>query len=220
MKTSGVTAIALAVALAACATGGGPPAAPPSFEEVRTVALVRVRDDPGAARAKDPLDALEESLARRDVATRVVEVGPRSEAALRPLERLHARLAARIVQGPPRGGYGRRAESLGAEAAAAVAALGVDAVALHHRADAFGIGALPPPPSPVLGDPFPPSGSYPPAMGSFRRPFGAVSLVDRHGNAIWFDWGAPDSELDPSAPVNAAEAVDALLRVLGGEGEL
>jgi hypothetical protein len=217
MKTSGVTALALAAA--ACATVGEPPPGPPAFEEVRTVALVRWRDDPGVARAKDPLDALEESLAARDVATRAVEIGPRTEDASRALERLHSRLATRIVQGPPRGRYGRGAEPLGAEAADAVAALGVDAVALHHRADAFGLGALPRARAPVLGDPFPPSASPPSATLSLRRPLGALSLVDRRGNAIWFEWGAPESELDPSAPVNAAEAVDALLRVLAGEGE-
>jgi hypothetical protein len=148
-----------------------------------------------------------------------VEIGPGSEGGLRPLERLHARLAERIVQGTPRGRHGRGAERLGEEAAATVAALGVDAVALHHRAESFRLGALSSPLPPVIGDPFPPSASYPPATRSFRRPVGAVSLVDRHGNAVWFDWGAPESDLDPSAPVNAAEAVDALLGVLAGEGE-
>lgn len=215
MKTSGVAALALAAV--ACATAGEPPPGPPPFDEVRSVALVRWRDEPGVARAKDPLDALGESLAARGVATQTVEIGPRAKGALRPVERLHARLAARIVQGPPRGRRGRVPEALGEEAAAAVAALGVDAVALHHRADAFGRGALPPVP-PALGDPFAPPGPHPFATRDFHRPLGAVSLVDRRGNAIWFDWGAPDSELDPSAPVNAVEAVDALLRALAGEG--
>lgn len=217
MKTFGVAALALAAV--ACATVGEPPPGPPAFEEVRTVALVRWRDDPSVPRAKDPLDALEESLAARDVATRAVEIGPRTEDASRALERLHSRLAARILEGPPRGRRGRGAEPLGADAADAVAALGVDAVALHHRADAFGLGALPRAPAPVLGDPFPPLASHPSTAYARRRPLGALSLVDRSGNAIWFEWGAPDSELDPSAPVNAVEAVDAVLRVLAGEGE-
>jgi hypothetical protein len=215
MKTFGVAALALAAA--ACATVGEPPPGPPVFEEVRTVALVRWRDDPSVARAKDPLDALEESLAARDVATRVVEIGPGGEDAGRALERLHSRLAARIPEGPPRGRGGRGVEPLGADAGDAVAALGVDAVALHHRADAFGLGALPRAPAPVLGEPFPPPGSS--ATHARRRPLGALSLVDRGGNAIWFEWGAPESELDPTAPVNAAEAVDAVLGVLAGGGE-
>jgi hypothetical protein len=50
-----------------------------------------------------------------------------------------------------------------------------------------------------------------------RRPAGARSLVDRSGSATWFAWGAPGGELDPTQPVNAAEAIDMLLHALGGE---
>jgi hypothetical protein len=40
--------------------------------------------------------------------------------------------------------------------------------------------------------------------------------VDRSGNAIWSEWGAPLSEADPDAPINAAEAIEVLLRALAG----
>jgi hypothetical protein len=206
MTARRLVSIGGALAAAACAAvGEGAPRAP-VLNDVRTIASVRVLDARSATRAKDPLDALGESLEARGYEVRAVEVGRRPRDELRGIERLHARLGARIAAAPRAGARGRAA-ALGAEAGRAVAALGVDAVALHHRfdertlfapADPRAQGTLLPP-APVAG-----------------RPRGAVSLVDRSGNAIWSEWGAPLSEADPDAPINAAEAIEVLLRALAG----
>jgi len=39
------------------------------------------------------------------------------------------------------------------------------------------------------------------------------------GAAAWFAWGSSGDELEPSLALNAAEAIDLLLRALEGEAE-
>jgi len=212
MTSRPLAALALAgITSLSCATPGEPAPGPPPFTGVRKIALVRWRADPAAPRPKDALDALAESLAARSYETRLVEIGPRSSNDLRPLERLHARVEAFVVSAAQGGQIGRarrRAERAGAEAADAVRQHGVDAVAMLHRFDE----RFPPPFSQA------PAGSaFPRAPGPPARPTGALSLVDRDGSVIWFEWGAPGAELDPTAAVNAAEAIDLLLRALAGE---
>jgi hypothetical protein len=196
--------IVAGLALVACATADSGAQRPLAFAGIRRVALARVADrhDAGAPRAKDPLDALADSLALRGVDTRLVEP--------ERLGRLHERLDARIATAPDPapGRFGRHVEFLGQAAADAVRGLGVDAIAMYHRFDR-NRSAFPDAPA---GTPF----AARPTAG-LRRPLGALSVVDAEGNAVWFDWGAPSSELDPSAPANAAEAIDLLLHVLAGE---
>ncbi len=213
--------LALAAA-AACATLGEPqaPPGPPAFQGVRTVALVRWVDDPGRARPKDPLDALQESLAARGFATRVVELGPRRRDP-GDVYRLFERVEGRVSSGAPSGRPGRRIERVGADAArAALAAVSTDAMAAYHRLVGVPMLApLPPPTDPL--DPLAPlpGGLYPSrSLEPPYRPLGAISLVDRDGNLVWFDWGTPPS-IDLGAPANAAEAVDAALRALSGQPE-
>jgi hypothetical protein len=210
-------AVLLASACAAslsCATVGEPaPAGPPPFAGVKRIALVRARADRGGARPKDVLDALAESLAARGYEVSRKELGPSPPAELRGLERLYARVDGLVASAAPRPRYGRRVEPAGADAAEVMRALGVDAVAMYHRFDDRLL--LPPPDAPIGGSLFP---SRPEVPGT-GRPVGALSLVDASGNATWFAWGAPGADLDPSQPVNAAEAIDMLLRALGGEPE-
>ncbi len=61
MTVGPLRAAALALAaLAACApvASEGPPAGPSPFRTVKKLVLVRRVEDPGAPRARDPLDAL------------------------------------------------------------------------------------------------------------------------------------------------------------------
>lgn len=199
--------ISLALAAAACAAVQEP-AGPPPFEGVKRVALVRWHEGGGAARAKDPLDALRESLEARGYEARVVEVGRHVPDALRPAQRLHDRIAGEARSGWPRAGD--RVERMGAAAGEAARALGVDAVVLYHRREDWGL--------PTLSESraFPRPGLEPAVP--VRRPIGALTLVDAAGAARSFAWGAPGETLDPdpSSPLNAAEAIDALLGVLSG----
>jgi hypothetical protein len=213
MTISRLSALALAGALSlSCATlGEAAPATAPALGAVRRIAVVHVRPDPGAARVKDPLDALAESLAARGYETRIEEAGPGASEALRAVERLHARLEGWVAATPTRGRSGRRAEALGAEAAKVVRDLGTDAVAIYHRLDDRSFAPLPEPP---LG-----GSAFPRRYEPSRRPLGALSIVDREGNAASVAWGGAGAELDPSAPVNAAEAIDLILRALTGEPE-
>lgn len=209
---SRLVSLALALGTAGCATTGEPVErpGPPAFEGVRTLVLARWTDD-AEARPKDPLDALKESLVARGYAVRSVDLGTRTPPELRDLERLHARLAARIGSGGPRDRFARRVEPLGRETGEVVAALGVDAVALYHRFNGGPLGG-------PLPDPLAPAGSLFPATSPIeRRPLGALSMVDRAGNALWFEWGTAAVELDPEVPANPAEAIDALVAVLTGE---
>lgn len=202
----------LVAALAACATAGEPVLTPPppSFREVRSLLLVRMADD-RAGGLKDPLDGLDESLRARGYATRVVDLasGRKDQA---ELERLFLDVEARA--GAPRGErFGTRPYStLGRGAADRVAALGVDAVASFHRL--AGLRALRPADAgPVLPGTLLPG----PAVTPARGPTGALALVDRAGNVATFAWGETTALDDPDVPVNAAEAIDLLVRTLSGE---
>ncbi len=210
---SRVAIVALA-ALAACATTGEPIAPPPpSFREVRTLVLVRTTDG-RAGRPKDPLDGLDESLRARGYTTRVVELGSRPPPDQAALERLFVQLESRA--GAPRTDrFGARSYGdAGRAAGETVAALGVDAVASYHRLE--GRRPLPPPSS----EPTLPGGVFPgPAVVSTRGPMGALVLVDRQGHVATFAWGETTDFDDPSVPVNAAEAIDLLVRALAGSAE-
>ncbi len=207
---------ALALALAACATvadtaTGGPP----PFQGVKSLALARWNDDPSTPRPKDPLDALKESLDGRGYQTRVVELGPRmpSSPEARELARLFEAVRSRAASGG-REAWARSAGGADPQAGKVVAALGVDAVALYHRFDDRASPAYAD--APAAASPFgTPRTAFPPF-----RPLGALSLVDRGGRIVSFAWGSQrlqDPQLDPSAPVNAAEAVDDVIRALTGE---
>ncbi len=207
--THGKTRIALALvaALLACA-GIEPPPGPSPFREVKKLVLVRRVDDLRSPRGRDPLDASKESLEARGYAVRVVELGARDGAELRDLARLEDRVATHFWT---RERWRGRAESLGSDAGAAVAKLGVDAVLGYHRladqlppamppaAQAWGMG---PPPLPATQP---------------HRPTGALSLVAADGSAAWFPWGGPGADLDPGALINPAEAIDAVMAALAGD---
>jgi hypothetical protein len=92
-----------------------------------------------------------------------------------------------------------------------VAELGVDAVATYHRLE--GRAAFPAAREPPLPGTFFPSS--PPVAG--RSPIGALALVDRAGHVATFPWGESTSLEDPGVPMNAAEAIDLLVRTLAGE---
>jgi hypothetical protein len=87
-----------------------------------------------------------------------------------------------------------------------------DALAFSYRFDpSFPVpAALPPPP-----------GVYRPATVPTFRPVGALALVGRDGAFLWFEWGPPRNGLTPppGVAVNAAEAIEQLLRVLSGTPE-
>jgi len=208
-----LAAAALAT-LAACATTGEPvaPAPPPSFAEVKTLLLVRSSLG-RAGRARDPLDGLDESLRAHGYQTRIVELGSKPPKEQVQLERLFVQLEARA--GVPRGDrFGARTYSeAGRQAAETVVALGVDAVASYHRLDGRTSLATVPVQPPVAG-----TGSmYPTAPHALVGPMGALALVDRSGHMATFPWGEPDDGLaDPGVPLNAAEAIDLLVRTLSG----
>jgi hypothetical protein len=206
--------LVLAAALAACATIGesAAPAAPPSFREVHSLVLVRSSYD-RAGRGRDPLDGLEESLRAHGYQTRVVEIGASGKPPQPTLERLFVQLETRA--GAPRGErfgtlpYGEA----GAAAGAVVSDLGVDAIATYHRLEGrrpFGSAAS----QPLL-----PGSALPgPQVVPERGPLGALVVVDRAGHLAVFPWGATSALDDPSVPVNAAEAIDLVLRTLAGQG--
>ncbi len=194
------------VAFTACATAGEAAPPPSPFRGARSLVLVRAGDAHGQ-RPKDALDGLDETLRARGFTTRIVELGkPPPE--LASLERLFAQLELRAASrrseriAPPVGAAGR-------EAGAVVAQLGVDAVVSYHRLDR----RRPPEPPPALlpGSIFPPP---PPPAG---RPIGALMLVDRGGHVAAFAWGDAGPLEDPAVPLNAAEAIDFLVRALTGE---
>lgn len=188
----------------------------PRFGDIRSVALVRWNDR-GAQRAKDPLDAVAETVAARHVESRVLELTSRVPEQLRGAERLYEAAEARVVAAPGVGGRGRVGERLGDAAAREVRALGVDAVVLYlrlenrfrSRRDARevygpeGVGR-----DPMLGSTA--------SLSRFRR-VGAVAVVGSDGALVWFDWGPWDERGDPPLSSNAAEAVDAAMRALFGE---
>jgi hypothetical protein len=203
------------LAALSCATLSEPaPAGPPAFVGVRKIALVRVKPGRDAPRGKDALDALGESLSARGFEVTRVEIVGRPAPDQRGVDRLYARLDGSIASAHPRPRYARRLEAVGADAGEIVRSLGVDAVAMYHRYDDRLLMPLQEPPPGAL---FPARPEImPPGTG---RPAAALSLVDREGNATWFGWGVPNAELDPTQPVNAADAIDMLLRTLRGEAE-
>jgi hypothetical protein len=202
----------LLLALGACATAGDavltPP--PPSFREIRSLVLVRTADD-RAGRQKDPLDGLDESLRARGYVTRIVELGGGKKGEHAALERLFVDLESRA--GATRGErFGTKPySSLGRGAGDTVAALGVDAVASYHRLD--GRRSLVVEDAPVLPGTLLPGQPMTPVRG----PMGAIALVDRAGHVATFAWGETSPLDDPEVPVNAAEAIDLVIRALTGE---
>lgn len=202
-------ALPLALALVTgCATvPPGPPPPPPelSFRGVSAVALVHriARDghslDPGAARRRDPLDALAPALASRGLKALVVELPASPAADLAAVDALARQVEAQALAARPEEG-GPVAGSVGAGAAAPLAQLGVEALAVYVRAPGWGA----PPPYPMFGTPLlaPPS---PPAS--------ALALVARDGTVLTFAWGGGQAPFG-SGPLNAAEAIDAVLAVL------
>jgi hypothetical protein len=173
------------------------------------VALVRWNDRAaGERRARDPLDALGESLAQRGIETRLVEIGAGQRSDLGDLAQVHDHLRWRIEgESPPPGR--RPAVQLGMDAAPVLARLEVDALALSFRFDP----RLSPTPSPLAPGPYAPWGVRPYAGRGTYRPIGALALVGRGNVVAWFDWGAGDDLLDGRS-ASPAEAVDRALRVL------
>lgn len=198
--------------LGACATAGDAavaPPPPPSFREVRSLVLVRMADD-RTGHPKDPLDGLDESLRARGYRTRVVSLGAGKQPGLAALDRLYLDLEARA--GAARvDRFGTTPYStLGRGAADTVAALGVDAVASYHRLE--GRRLLPRSDATTLPGTLLPGPSQP-----VYGPTGAIALVDRAGHVATFAWGETSALDDPEVPVNAAEAIDLVVRVLAGE---
>jgi hypothetical protein len=76
------------------------------------------------------------------------------------------------------------------------------------------VHAQPLPPPPLAGAATVPVAPPPPSL-----PLGALVLVDRSGKAAAFAWGDTDALDDPGAPLNAAEAIEQLVRALTGEPE-
>jgi hypothetical protein len=210
-----MTRIALGAlaALAACATGGQPFAPPPpSFTEVKTLVLVRAAEG-RAGRAKDPLDGLDESLRARGYQTRIVQLDAKPSRDQAALEKLFLQLESRA--GAPRGDrFGPRPYGdAGKAAGETVAALGVDAVATYHRLDGRR------PLAPASSEPLLPGSMYQrPTLAPGGGPMGALAVVDRSGHVATFAWGEPtDTGPDPTVPVNAAEAIDLVVRTLAGQ---
>jgi hypothetical protein len=215
--SAGALALACA-ALAACASAP-PPLAPARAAAggVRTVAVLRFAEGGRA----DPALALGESLGARGLSVSPVDAAGGPERGR--LERLRALVRTRVE-----GDRADRAVSssgLGEEAAEAVRALGVDAVALSVRLPAYatmpppaGPGGLWPAPGARVGPDFDPIAPAPPRE--------AVAVVTAAGDVVWSGWGAqqemlgaPGPEPLPAVtrPVNAAEAIDALVAAVTGE---
>jgi hypothetical protein len=210
MRRAGLAVFAAALA---CATTGerAPQAPPPSFRAVRSLVLLRGTDD-RAGRPKDPLDGLDESLRARGYATRVVDLGGKSRPENARLEELFMRLELRA--GTPRGEHfgAAPAGQAGAAAGDVVAELGVDAVASYHHL----VGRYLPPPA-GAAPAFPGTFSTPTQAPVPRAAQGAFAIVDRAGHVAVFPWGESGGQGDGEGAINAAEAIDRLLRSLTGE---
>ena len=206
-------ALAALATVTACATAGDRAAQEPpaSFRAVRALVLVRTPED-RAGRPKDPLDGLDESLRARGYATRIVELGPGRKPELARLEELFGTLETRASTprgerfGPAPGG------EAGASAGEVVAALGVDAVATYHRLEGRRFLPSPAPPTTFAGSLAASPQSQPP-----RTAQGAFAIVDRSGHVGVFPWGESGGGADPAGAINAAEAIDQVLRALTGE---
>jgi hypothetical protein len=199
----------LALAATACAAAGEALAPPPSpFRDVRSLALVRAVDE-RSQRPKDPLDGLEETLRARGFSVRVIELGRERPPELADVERLFGQLELRAASGRQER-LARPVVALGHEAAAPLERLGVDAIASYHRLDRRRFEPLPPSTAP--GTLFPA-----PAPAMPAGPMGALVLVNREGRVAVFGWGDAGAFDDPAVPLNAAEAIDHLVRALTGE---
>jgi hypothetical protein len=210
MRRAGFAAFA---AVLACATVGElpAPAPPPSFRAVRSLVLVRRAEDRGS-RPKDALDGLDETLRARGYTTRVVEVGGQGKPELARLHQLFESLEFRA--GSPRGErFGvSPAGNAGASAGEVVAELGVDAVASYHRLE--GRRFL----SPSAAAPvFPGTYSTPTQAPTPWYAQGAFVIVDRSGRLAMFPWGESSGHGDSEGAINAAEAIDQVVRSLTGE---
>jgi hypothetical protein len=200
--------LALALALSACATAPlepERPPGPPPFRGIGRVLLVRADDRRGGSghRPKDALDAVRESLAGGGRATREVDVGSRLGRELAGVAALYRRVEGRAFAGGAAGWAGQAVERVDAPVSL-FEELQVDAAVLYYRFEPRG---LPPPP------PLP--GGMPDLPHPTAAPLAALALVDRAGNLAWFEWGALEDR-PPGAMDTAAEAVDALLRVIAG----
>ncbi|MFY3742304.1 hypothetical protein ACOQFB_00200 [Anaeromyxobacter sp. Red801] len=201
-------AVAAAIAAAACASAGpASPPGPPPFQGVASVLLVRPAPrDPSAARPRDALDALQESLEGAGRTVRVVELGPRLREDLAPLARLQAHVEARAGAGPFGAPAGRGSARLDRRDAAAIREAGVDAAALLVRFERRPLPPMAPPGGPMFAEPPRPA----------ARPAGALALVDRDGHLVWFEWGAGAGAPGDRGPPTAADAVNEAVRVLLG----
>ena len=205
-------AAALTVAVALGCAGAAPGAAP-AFSGVRSVALVR-RPEHAERRAKDPLDAVAESLAAKGITVRLIELGGHDEP--KDVARLFDEAESRASSGGGGGSTARGAAlTLGEDAGRTVRRLGVDAVVTYHHLE-FRVGR-------TLGDPSlsPPGagmggGTYSPRSTAPSRPLGALEVVGTDGQGILFDWGDRD-EVRAGGAETPAEAVDAVVRALLGE---
>jgi hypothetical protein len=204
---AGAWALALA---AACATSPDAPAIDPreTFGTVRRVALVRRVEKAGAARARDPLDALGQSLSQRGVEVRAIEIGPRPRGEDAALARLHEDARRRAEAAPPRRGPPRPER---VDAAGIPERLGVDAVAFTFRYGMRGLSARTP------GGFGPVGGISDPREG--LRPAGAIALVARDGTFLAYDWRPGADPEDPDAAETPIEAIEQALRALLGEPE-
>jgi hypothetical protein len=205
MRRGGLAAL---VAVLACATSSEQARRiPPSFRAVRSLVLVRSAEGHGG-HGRDALDGLDETLRSRGYETRILELG----AGANPdLSRLYAKLEDRA--GTPRGErFGPATEGdAGSAAGTVVAQLGVDAVVTYHR-----LYGGPPPSRAAVPPVFPGGWSQNPVTPT-RAPQGAFAVVDREGAVAIFPWGDPSTLDDPSGAVNAAEAIDLVVRALTGE---
>jgi hypothetical protein len=201
--------VVAALALAACATAGEA-AAPEgtTFRGVRRIALVRVVEDrPGRV---DALDGLDQSLRARGYETRVVELHERhNPPELAGVERLFGKLERRAATPRSERLGVRGVADAGRDAGAAVASLGVDAVATYHRLETRRWARRTAEPA-VPGAPLQLASPGP-------GPAGALALVDRAGHVATYPWGDAGPFDDPATPVNSAEAIELLVRALTGE---
>lgn len=215
LRAAALAALLLVAVLASCAEAPlvDAPSGPPPFRGLRRVLLVRAGDRPEPQRHRDPLDAVRESLEADGRTTRTVEVGRKAPRELAEMERLYAEIEGRVEEGGMSGEAGRPVERLRRPVAGVLDAAQADGAVLLYR-----LGARPLLPAPSAS-PF----SHEPAP-RLARPAGALALVDRDGNLLWFDWGVQRDPLEgtggASAPAtSAAEAVDALLRVVRGDAD-
>jgi hypothetical protein len=191
-----------AVGAGCAAAPVGPPPPPPelSFRDVRSVALLRRLDPdagPGEGRRRDPLDALQGALAARGLKAVTLELPPRAPPGLAAVEQAMI-LAEGVAEAASPDAGELQVGSIGARAAPALSQLGAEAFAIYVQGTAWADSPR------YFGQPY--GLAQPPARGS------AIAAVARDGTVVTFAWGgrAPYG----AGPVNAAEAVDAVLNLL------